>query len=79
MNLQSKYKIHRLVEYVKLQEWCFDTYDVLEALDMILLHFDFHTPLSQEELAILQEELLEIALAYEFAEVTKIVKKTILV
>tara|TARA_Y100000310_G_C20683933_1_gene817754 strand:- start:212 stop:457 length:246 start_codon:yes stop_codon:yes gene_type:complete len=75
MNLQSKYKLHQTVEYIKLQEWCFDTLDVVEAIDTVLSHFGFDDSFSSEEKDLLKEELFEIAFRFEVVEVVHLSKE----
>jgi len=65
----DKYKIYRIVEYIKLFEFEFDTYEVIENLNTVLAHYDVvDMDLTNEEYYILIEELLELAEQFEFRE-----------
>ena len=67
--MMNRYKIYRIVEYIKLFEFEFDTYEVTENLNTVLAHYDVvDIDLTDEEQKLLTEELFELAEQFEFRE-----------
>ena len=65
----NRYKIHWMVEYIKQFDFDFETFDVLEDLDMVLAYYDLlEVELSDRERNLLAYELLKFAEQYEFRE-----------
>ena len=65
----NKYKIHRIVEYIKQFDFDFETFDILEDLDMVLAYYDLlEVELNNRECDLLAYELLKLAEQYEFRE-----------
>ncbi len=68
----DRYKIHRIVEYIKLFE--FEISDVEENLDNVLGNYGLlEIDLTAEEYKLLENELLPLAEEYEFSEVSRLV------
>jgi len=67
--MMNRYKMYRIVEYIKLFEFEFDTYEVTENLNTVLAHYDVvDIDLTDEEQKLLTEELFELAEQFEFRE-----------
>ena len=72
----DRYKIHRLVEYIKQFEFEFEIIDVIENLANILTFFGFgELFLTDEELNLLIKELIPLAEAFEFREAGRLAVK----
>jgi hypothetical protein len=70
----NRYKIHRIVEYIKLFDFEFETFDVLEKVDSVLAYYDLlDVELNEEEHDLLIHELLPFAEQFEFSEVSRLV------
>ncbi|MEA2037706.1 MAG: hypothetical protein U9O94_09425 [Nanoarchaeota archaeon] len=65
----NRFKIHRIVEYIKLFGFEFETYDVIESLDGVLTFYNVFDHISDEEYYFLIDELLLLAEQFEFSEV----------
>lgn len=69
-------KVHRIVEYIRLQaEFPFDSDEVIEELDKILHFFDIHEELTGEEKELLEKDLSKLAIEEEFREMENIAEK----
>ena len=65
----DKYKIHKAVEYIRIQpEFPFDGVDVEDSVEAVLAYFGLHPQLEDDERAELMSELLPLAWAEEEAE-----------
>lgn len=65
----DKYKIYRMVEYIKLFDFEFDTYEVMENLNEVLAYYGVaDIDLADEECTLLTDELLQLAEQFEFSE-----------
>jgi len=72
----NRYKIHRIVEYIKQSDFEFETFDVLEEIDTVLAYYDLlDIELNEEETALLVSELLPLAEEFEFREVSFLVSQ----
>lgn len=66
----NNYKIYKMVEYIKLFEFEFETYEVMENLNEVLACYDVaNIDLTDEEWSLLVNELLPLAEQFEFSEV----------
>ena len=66
----NEYKIHRMVEYIKLSDFEFETEEVTESLENVLSHYGLaEVDLTDEEYQSLIAELLPLAEKFEFREV----------
>ena len=66
----DKYKINRIVEYIKLFDFVFETYEVMENLNQVLVYYDvIDADLTDDEYLALIDELLPSAEQFEFREV----------
>lgn len=69
----NRHRVHNIVEYIKTaDEFPFDTDDVVEDLDKVLQFFGIGDALYTDEMDALRNELRELALAEEYAEVARI-------
>ena len=69
-------RVHRIVEYIKqINEFPFDTSEVMEELDKVLYFFDIHEELTPEERKLLEDDLSRLALEEEMREVEYIAKQ----
>ena len=65
----DKYKLHRIVEYMKLSDFEFETDEVVENLSNILAYYSLaDTELTDDERYLLIDELLPLAEKFEFRE-----------
>ena len=65
----NRCKIHRIVEYIKLFDFEFDTYEVIENLKGVLAYYSIvDIELTDYEEYILVNELYRLAEQYEFRE-----------
>ncbi len=65
----DKHKMHRIVEYMKLSDFEFETDEVIENLSDILAHYGHaDTDLTDDEYYLLIAELLPLAERFEFRE-----------
>ena len=70
----DRYKIYGIVEYIKLFDFEFETFDVLEQLDSVLAYYDLlDVDINEEEHDLLIHELLPFAEQFEFSEVSHLV------
>ena len=65
----DKYKIHKIVEYIKVFGFEFETDEVIENLNEVLANYDILDFLSDDEYYFLIDELLPMAEQFEFREV----------
>lgn len=71
----DRYKIHKAVEYIRIQPgFPFDGADVEESVEEVLAYFGLHPQLDEEEKQVLREELLPMAWADEEAEMSRVVE-----
>lgn len=65
----DKYKINRIVEYIKQSEFEFELDEVIHDTERILAYYDIvDIELSEDEYILLMLELLPLAEAFEFRE-----------
>ncbi len=65
----DKYKINKIVEYIKLSDFEFETDEVIENLDKVLAHYNtVGIDLTDDEYYFLIEELFPLAEQFEFRE-----------
>ena len=65
----NKYKIHNIVEYIKLFDFSFEIDEVKENLNDIMVYFGFaNTDLTTDEKQIVSSELIKLAEQFEFKE-----------
>lgn len=70
----DRYKVHRIVEYIRMQtEFPFDVMDVDEDVEQVLAYFGLHPALEDEERQEIQRELGEIAGEAQLAEIARLV------
>jgi len=65
----DRYKIHKIVEFIKRFNFEFEVVEVEENLQQILNHYDFiDVELTSEEHRLLVDELIPLAEQFEFRE-----------
>ena len=64
----NSYKIHKIVEYIKLFEFNFEVDEVKEDLKNILNHYDILDGMNTDEMKIVSDELVKLAEQFEFSE-----------
>ncbi len=70
----NKYKIFRIVEYIKLSDFEFEIDEVIEHLNEVLAYYDvIDADLTDDEYLTLIGELLPLAEQFEFREVSHLV------
>ena len=70
----NKYKIFRIVEYIKLSDFEFEINEVIQNLEEILAQYGFvDADLNQDEFLQLMAELIPLAEQFEFREVSHLV------
>ncbi len=70
----NPYKVHRVVEYIRMQtEFPFDVLDVDEDMEQVLAYFGMHPELDDEERREIHGELREMASEAELAEIARLV------
>lgn len=69
----NRFKLHYVVERIRYAgDFPFEVEDVAEDLDKVLGFFGIEEEFDRHELKTLQEELIPLALAEEFAEATRL-------
>jgi len=75
----SSYKIHRIVEYIKLQpDFPFCEEDVVENIDIVLHYFGIYKVLDEQEESLLISELQKLAIEDEFREIEQMAQPEVL-
>lgn len=66
----NKYKLNKIVEYIKASGFEFETFEVEEEFERILAYYGIFTfDLTHDEIILLKAELLPLAEQFEFGEV----------
>ncbi len=69
-------KVHKIVEYIRLQaEFPFDSDEVMEELDKVLKFFKVYEELTEEEKKLLEKDLSRLAVEEEFREAEHIAEE----
>ena len=74
----NKYKIHCIVEYIRMQdEFPFDVFGVEETLDEVLAYFGFFAQLTEADREELRSELGKLAEETEWTEMAYLVEQQV--
>lgn len=69
----NRYKLHRIVEYIRTQhEFPFDVIDVIEDIEAVLSYFGLHPEIDDQERMELLHDLYPIASEAELAEIAQL-------
>jgi len=68
---EKQLKLNRYIEYIKQQEFPFDTHDVDEDFSKILDYFGIEDSFSESELLIIKNEFMKLAEAAQTEEIVR--------
>ena len=75
MDNDRHFRLHQIIEYLKLMEFCHDTFDINETgIIQILAEYGILETFNTKERQVLKGALLEMGEQNEFQEVTRLVR-----
>ena len=72
LDVKKQFKIHRIIENIKIDDFVFDTHDIEEDMDNVLYAHGFREKFDEDERKVLYEELYTIALKKQLGEMTRL-------